>query len=275
MSLDTQSSHSRAEIGVIGGSGFYSFLDDIEEVTVDTPFGRPSDPIALGAVGGRRVAFVPRHGRDHRFPPHAIPYRANLWALRSLGVTRVVAPSAVGSLTAEYGPGTLAVPDQLIDRTYGRSQTFYDSGGAVHVSFADPYCPVGRRTALEAGRAAGWAPVDGGALVIIEGPRFSTRAESLWYAAQGWTLVGMTGHPEAVLARELALCYTPVCLVTDLDAGIESGEGVTQEEVFRVFAENVDRLRDLIADVVAGLPADRDCPCPHVLDGIKLPLELP
>ena len=266
---------ARAEIGVIGGSGFYSFLDDIEEVSVDTPYGAPSDPIALGAVGNRRVAFVPRHGRDHRYPPHAIPYRANLWALRSLGVTRVVAPSAVGSLTRDYGPGTLAVPDQLIDRTSGRSQTFYDIGGAVHISFADPYCPVGRQVALEVGRARGWPPVDGGALVIIEGPRFSTRAESQWYAAQGWTLVGMTGHPEAVLARELALCYTPVCLVTDLDAGISAGEGVTQEEVFRVFGENVDRLRGLIAEVVGALPADRDCPCPHVLDGIKLPLELP
>jgi 5'-methylthioadenosine phosphorylase len=280
MSLETQSSAARsfagrAEIGVIGGSGFYSFLDDIEEVSVDTPYGPPSDPIALGAVGGRRVAFVPRHGRDHRHPPHTIPYRANLWALRSLGVTRVVAPSAVGALTQEYGPGTLAIPDQLVDRTYSRSQTFYDTGGAVHVSFADPYCPIGRRTAVDVGRAAGWDPIDGGTLVIIEGPRFSTRAESQWYAAQGWTLVGMTGHPEAVLARELALCYTPVCLVTDLDAGIAAGEGVTQEEVFRVFAENVDRLRGLIADLVTRLPDERDCPCPHVLDGIKLPEELP
>src|SRR5919197_1303540 len=242
MSLDNQHSVGRAEVGVIGGSGFYSFLDDIEEVTVDTPYGRPSDPIALGAVGGRRVVFVRRQGRDPRYPPHAIPYRANLWALRSLGVTRVVAPSAVGSLTPEYGPGTLAVPDQLVDRTYGRAQTFYDAGGAVHVSFADPYCPVGRRTALETARSQGWVPVDGGTLVIIEGPRFSTRAESQWYAAQGWTLVGMTGHPEAVLARELALCYIPVCLVTDLDAGVEEGGGVTHEEVLQVFAENVDRL---------------------------------
>ncbi|HEX6470811.1 MAG TPA: S-methyl-5'-thioadenosine phosphorylase [Streptosporangiaceae bacterium] len=275
MSLDNQPSPGRAEIGVIGGSGFYSFLDDVEQVNVDTPYGPPSDPITLGVVGDRRVAFVPRHGRDHRYPPHAIPYRANMWALRSLGVTKVVAPSAVGSLAPEYGPGTLGIPDQLVDRTYGRSQTFYDAGSAVHVSFADPYCPVGRRTAVETARARGWPPVDGGTLVIIEGPRFSTRAESRWYAAQGWTLVGMTGHPEAVLARELALCYTSVCLVTDLDAGITAGEGVTQEEVFRVFAENVDRLRDLIGDVVKALPAERDCPCPHVLDGIKLPIELP
>ena len=162
MSLDKQPATGRAEIGVIGGSGFYSFLGDIEEVSVETPFGPPSDPIALGAIGDRRVAFVPRHGRDHRHPPHAIPYRANLWALRSLGVTQVVAPSAVGSLTREYGPGTLAVPDQIVDRTSGRAQTYYDSGGAVHISFADPYCPAGRQVALEAGRAHGWPPIDGG-----------------------------------------------------------------------------------------------------------------
>jgi 5'-methylthioadenosine phosphorylase len=269
------SSQPSAEIGVIGGSGFYSFLDDLEEVTVATPFGPPSDPISIGEIGGRRVAFLPRHGRDHRFPPHRIPYRANLWALRSLGVTQVLAPSAVGSLTIEYEPGTLAVPDQLVDRTYGRAQTFYDEGGAVHLSFADPYCPAGRDTALSTARTAGWDPVDGGTLVVIEGPRFSTRAESQWYAAQGWTLVGMTGHPEAVLARELALCYIPMCLVTDLDAGIEEGEGVTMEEVFRVFGHNIERLRALVGEIITSLPTTRDCPCPHVLDGMKLPLELP
>jgi 5'-methylthioadenosine phosphorylase len=269
-----------ADIGVVGGSGFYSFLDEVEQIEVSTPYGPPSDTVAVGTLpaghagAGRRVAFIPRHGRDHRFPPHRIPYRANLWAMRSLGVRQVVAPSAVGSLTAAYGPGTLAVPDQLIDRTSGRIQTFYDDG-AVHVSFADPYCSVGRRTVLAAAREAGWEPVDGGTLVIIEGPRFSTRAESRWYAAQGWTLVGMTGHPEAVLARELGLCYIPACLVTDLDAGVEEGTGVTHEEVMRVFAENVDRLRSLAADVVAALPEERDCLCPHTLDGLKLPLELP
>ncbi|GLY74337.1 S-methyl-5'-thioadenosine phosphorylase [Actinoallomurus iriomotensis] len=270
-----------AEIGVIGGSGFYSFLDDVEEIEVSTPYGPPSDPIAIGTLpsghrgAGRPVAFLPRHGRDHRFPPHRIPYRANLWALRSLGVRQVVAPSAVGSLTAAYGPGTLCVPDQLIDRTSGRAQTYYDEGGAIHVSFADPYCPAGRRTAVEAATAAGWPPVDGGTLVVIEGPRFSTRAESQWYAGQGWTLVGMTGHPEAVLARELALCYIPACLVTDLDAGVEEGEGVTHEEVLQVFAENVDRLRGLVGDIVAALPAARDCPCPRTLDGLKPPFDLP
>jgi 5'-methylthioadenosine phosphorylase len=265
----------QATIGVIGGSGFYEFFDSADEVTVETPFGMPSDPLTIGSVAGRRVAFVPRHGRDHRFPPHRIPYRANLWALRSVGVRQVLAPSAVGSLTTSYGPGTLVVPDQLVDRTRGRAQTFYDEGGAVHAQFADPYCPVGRAHAVKAARQAGWVPASSGTLVVIDGPRFSTRAESRWYAAQGWTLVGMTGHPEAVLARELALCYTTVALVTDTDAGIEEGEGVTQAEVFRVFAANVARLRELMVQLVASLPEDRDCPCPHALDGLDLPIKLP
>jgi 5'-methylthioadenosine phosphorylase len=253
----------------------YEFLDDADEIVVDTPFGAPSGPLTIGEVAGRRVAFVPRHGRDHQFPPHRIPYRANLWALRSVGVEQVLAPSAVGSLTLSYEPGTLAVPDQLVDRTTGRSQTFYDEGAAVHVQFADPYCPVGRASAVAAARASGWEPVATATLVIIEGPRFSTRAESRWYAAQGWTLIGMTGHPEAVLARELALCYTTLALVTDTDAGIEEGEGVTQAEVFRVFGENIGRLRKVLVKVIEDLPTERDCPCPHALDGLKLPIQLP
>jgi 5'-methylthioadenosine phosphorylase len=263
-----------AEIAVIGGSGFYSFLDDVEEVPVDTPYGAPSEPVAVGEVAGRSVAFLPRHGRGHRFPPHRVPYRANLWALRSLGVQQVIAPSAVGSLNPAVGPGTLAVPDQLVDRTVGRVQTYYDEG-PVHVSFADPYCPAGRRAAITTAHRTGWDPVvESGTLVTIEGPRFSTRAESQWYAGQGWTLVGMTGHPEAVLARELALCYVPLALVTDVDAGVNEGVGVTQDEVFRVFAANIDRLRGVVAELVGTLPADRDCPCPHTLQGMDLPSDV-
>jgi 5'-methylthioadenosine phosphorylase len=264
-----------ASIGVIGGSGFYEFLDDAREVDVQTPFGPPSDPLTIGEVGGRSVAFLPRHGKDHRFPPHRIPYLANMWALRSVGVRQVLAPSAVGSLKAEHGHGTLVIPDQLVDRTSGRTQTYYSEGGAVHVAFADPYCPAGRSAAVDAALAAGWPPVAGGTLVVIEGPRFSTRAESRWYSGQGWTIVGMTGYPEAVLARELALCYTPLSLVTDLDAGVEEGEGVTHEEVLRVFAENVTRLRSLLMGVIKQLPQERTCPCPSALDGLKLPFELP
>ena len=267
-------STQRAAVGVIGGSGLYAFLEDVHEVEVDTPYGPPSDPIVIGDVGGRAVAFVPRHGRNHRFPAHRIPYRANLWALRSLGVRQVLAPCAVGGLQPGLGPGTLVVPDQLVDRTSGRVQTFHDTG-AVHVSFGDPYCPTGRRTALDAARTAGWDAVDGGAMVVIEGPRFSTRAESQWFSRQGWSLVNMTGHPEAVLARELALCYTAIALVTDLDAGVEGADAVTQEEVFRVFGDNTARLRTVLMDVVAALPAYRDCPCGSALDGIDVDLLLP
>lgn len=266
---------SGATIAVIGGSGFYELFDSGEEVSVETPFGAPSDPVVVGEITGRRVAFLPRHGRDHRFPPHAIPYRANLWALRSLGVRQVLAPSAVGALTPAYAPGTLVVPDQLVDRTISRHQTYYDSGGPVHVPFADPYCTRGRVTSITAARELGWEPQDSGTLVVIEGPRFSTRAESQWYAAQGWTLVGMTGHPEAVLARELALCYTTLALVTDTDAGVAEGEGVTQEEVFVTFGRSVNRLRELVLTIVKSLPEDRTCACPRALDGVKLPFPLP
>jgi 5'-methylthioadenosine phosphorylase len=271
------SSLPTADIGVIGGSGLYAFLDDATEVPISTPFGDPSDPLVVGTVAGRSVAFLPRHGRDHRYPPHKIPYRANLWALRSLGVRQVLAPCAVGSLRPELGPGALVVPDQLVDRTSGRAQTYYDQN-AVHVSFADPYCPDGRKAAIGAARQSWQAePVDGGTMVVIEGQRFSTRAESRSYAAQGWSLVNMTGHPEAVLARELALCYTALALVTDLDAGLVEGEGVSQEEVFRLFGEHVDRLRRLLYEIVPALPlpSERTCPCASALDGMSLPIELP
>ncbi|MET7749681.1 S-methyl-5'-thioadenosine phosphorylase [Micromonospora sp. NPDC005367] len=263
-----------AELAVIGGSGLYSLLDGASEHEVETPYGPPSDRITIAEVGGRQVAFLPRHGRDHRHPPHLIPYRANLWALRSLGVRQVLAPCAVGSLRPEFGPGTFVVPDQLVDRTSGRPQTYYDTG-AVHVPFADPYCPNGRRTLLAAAAGREVSAVDGGTVVVVEGPRFSTRAESRWYASLGGTVVNMTGHPEAVLARELELCYTSIALVTDLDAGLVAGESVTQAEVFRVFGENTDRLREVLLDALAALPSERDCPCGHALAGIKLPIALP
>jgi 5'-methylthioadenosine phosphorylase len=274
-----------AEIGVIGGSGFYSFLEDVTEITVGTPYGPPSDSLFLGEISGRRVAFLPRHGSKHHLPPHRINYRANIWALRSVGVRQVLAPCAVGGLREEYGPGTLLVPDQLVDRTKARVPTYFDGEplpkgqipNVVHTAFADPYCPAGRAAALAAARGRDWEPVDGGTLVVIEGPRFSTRAESRWHAAMGWSVVGMTGHPEAVLARELGLCYTAMALVTDLDAGAEAGQGVSHTEVLRVFAQNVERLREVLFDVVVKLPANetRDCRCGHAHDGLDLGFELP
>ncbi|WP_055548559.1 S-methyl-5'-thioadenosine phosphorylase [Streptomyces sp. NBRC 110028] len=280
---ETSSAH--ADIGVIGGSGFYAFLDDVTEITMETPYGDPSDSLFLGDIAGRRVAFLPRHGRKHHLPPHRINYRANLWALRAAGVRQVFGPCAVGGLRPEYGPGTLLVPDQLVDRTKARTQTFFDGEplpdgqvpNVVHTTFADPYCPVGRRAAVAAARGRGWEPVDGGTMCVVEGPRFSTRAESRWHAAQGWSVVGMTGHPEAVLARELELCYTSLTLVTDLDAGVETGEGVSHAEVLKVFGENVGRLREVLFDAVSGLPdnADRDCLCAHGHEGWELGIELP
>ncbi len=268
---------------MIGGSGFYSFLEDVTEVEVETPYGSPSDSLFLGEIAGRRVAFLPRHGRGHHLPPHRINYRANLWALRSVGVGQVLAPCAVGGLRPEYGPGTLLVPDQFVDRTKARVQTYFDGeplpGGAtpnvVHVSPADPYCPEGRKAALVAARGQNWDAVDGGTLVVVEGPRFSTRAESQHYAAQGWSLINMTGHPEAALARELRQCYTAVALVTDMDAGVETGSGVSQAEVFALFARNIERLKGLLTTAIGRLPDPGGCSCSTWADGIDLTYEIP
>ena len=253
-----------ADLAVIGGSGLYALLSDAEEHRPDTPYGAPSDAITIADVDGRRVAFLPRHGRNHQYPPHRIPYRANIWALHELGVRQIVAPCAVGGLRPELIAGTFVVPDQLIDRTSARAQTFYDDR-AVHVNFADPYCPVGRAVAAEKARGRGIQPHNG-TMVVVEGPRFSTRAESRWYTSMGGSVINMTGHPEAVLARELAICYTAIALVTDLDAGVEGDHGVTQEEVFRVFGENTERLRALLFDVLGSLPKERSCPCSRALD---------
>lgn len=260
-----------ARVAVIGGSGFYEFLSDAEEVEVSTPYGDPSAPIAVGSgPDGTAVAFLPRHGKEHAYPPHLINYRANMWALRSLGVRQVLAPCAVGGLLDDVAPGDLVVPDQLVDRTLSRVQSYVETG-AAHVPFADPYCPTLSK-AVEA--ADGVA--SGGTMVVVEGPRFSTRAESQHYAAQGWSLINMTGHPEAVLSREMQMCYSAIALVTDMDAGVESGQGVGQEEVFAMFAANIDRLKGIIAGVVGGLPTPGDgCSCASWADGIELPYELP
>ena len=256
-------------MAVIGGSGFYSFLDDAREVVVRTPYGEPSGPLSVGEVSGRTVAFLPRHGAGHAFPPHRINYRANLWALRSLGVRQVLAPCAVGGLRPDVAPGDVVVPDQLVDCTSGRVQSYVESG-AVHVPFADPYCG---RLLESLGRQPDVAV--GGTMVVVEGPRFSTRAESQHYAAQGWSLINMTGHPEAVLARELTMCYAAVALVTDMDAGVESGEGVGPEEVFAMFAKNIDRLKALLGTVIADLPDPVGCACATWADGLTLTYEVP
>lgn len=255
---------------MIGGSGFYEFLDDPEPVSsLSTPYGEAAGPVSIGEVAGRSVAFLPRHGAGHAFPPHLINYRANLWLLRSLGVRQILAPCAVGGLRDSVAPGDLVVPDQLVDRTSGRVQSYVESG-AVHVPFADPYC-----SRLTGALGATGAVSLGGTMVVVEGPRFSTRAESQHYAAQGWSLINMTGHPEAVLARELQICYAAVALVTDMDAGVESGQGVAQDEVFAMFARNIDRLKDVLLGVVADLPDPAGCSCATWADGIDLTYDIP
>ncbi len=242
----------RAEVAVIGGSGFYELFDDAESVEVDTPFGSPSAPITVGSVGGRQVAFLPRHGVDHQFPPHAVPYRANAWALRSLGVHHVFAPCASGALTLDLEPGDFVVPDQIVDRTHGRASTFYDGPTTHHLAFADPYCPELRRLALDGCRAEGVVVHDGGTVVVVPGPRFSTRAESKWFAAMGATVINMTQMPEAALAAEAGMGYGAIALITDRDVGIAEGEEpVTEEEVFARMAADVEKVRRVLARAIA------------------------
>ena len=249
---------------MFGGSGFYAFLDDVTHVPVHTPYGAPSAPVALGTVGGRRVAFLPRHGTDHEHPPHKVNYRANLWAMRELGVQRILAPCAVGSLRPELHPGDVVVCDQLVDRTRGRADTFFDGGVVGHVGFADPYCPELRSVAVDVTRSEGVPVHDGGTVVVIQGPRFSTRAESRWFRQMGWDVVNMTQYPEAALARELGICYAAMALVTDYDTGLEGVEGiapVTMDEVFRVLADNVDKTRRILFSAIPAIPAAPSCPC--------------
>lgn len=252
MSADTQ-----PRIGIIGGSGFYSFFEPgARQVTVDTPYGDPSAAITIGDVDGVPVAFLPRHGLSHEYAPHTVPYRANAWALRSVGVRRIFAPCAVGGLNPDLEPGTMVIPDQLVDRTSGRAQTFFD-GPAVHVAFADPYCPTLRQAMAT---AAPEAVVDG-TMVVVQGPRFSTRAESRAYASQGFTLINMTGQPEAVLARELQMCYASVALVTDTDAGLVAGEGVMASQVFAVFQEGLSLMRDVLTTAIREAARQPECLC--------------
>ena len=256
-----------AEIGVFGGSGFYSFLEDPEEVSVETPYGAPSAPFTVGTVGGRRVAFLPRHGVDHEFPPHLVPYRANVWAMKELGVTRLFGPSAAGSLRRDIPPKTFVVSDQAIDFTKSRPNTFYDGPQTTHVSFADPYCPAMRAALLESAATLGIEHRDGGTMVVIEGPRFSTRAESKMFTQVGGDVIGMTQFPEVTLARELELCFANVALVTDYDVGVDDISPVSHAEVLKVFGENIVALRDLLFAAIPAVPAERTCPCATALSG--------
>lgn len=251
-------------IGVFGGSGFYEFLaEGASDVEVGTPYGSPSAPFTVGEVDGIEVAFLPRHGRRHQYPPHMIPFRANLWAMRELGVDRIIAPTAAGSLAPTLEPGHFAVPDQLVDRTSGRPSTFFDGPETTHISFADPYCPELRPLAVESARSAGATTHDGGTVVVIQGPRFSTRAESRWFSANGWEIINMTQVPEAVLARELEICYVNISVITDYDVGMEGEvEPVTHAAVLERFEQSLGVLRQAVRNLIPRAAASpRECPC--------------
>ena len=256
-----------AEIGIFGGSGFYDFAEgSVEEVTIETPYGPPSDKIALMTVAGQQVAFLPRHGKAHTLPPHKVPYRANLWAFKSLGVTRILAPSAVGSLQAAIAPGEFVVNDQFVDRTNGRHDTFFDGPSVTHVSSADTYCPQMRRLAIDAARQNSVPVHELGTVVVIQGPRFSSKAESRWFTQMGWDIVSMTQYPEVILARELELCYVTLSLVTDYDAGLVSDTAAVEaHDVLAVLARNTANVKRVLKTMLATMPAERLCSCADAL----------
>lgn len=258
-------------LGVIGGSGLYGMADltEIEERHVETPFGPPSDAIVVGTLAGQRVAFLPRHGRGHRFGPTDVPYRANIWAMKALGVRHLLAVSAVGSLREEFAPLDLAVPDQLVDRTVARPRTFFDAeaGMVAHVSLADPFCAATRAALLEAARSPGvGARVhDGGGYLCIEGPQFSTKGESRLFRAWGLDIIGMTAFPEARLAREAELCYAMLAMVTDYDVWHEEEEPVTVQVVVERLHRNAAAAQSVVRALVPRLAALPACACANAL----------
>jgi 5'-methylthioadenosine phosphorylase len=258
---------TEATIGVIGGSGLYDIegLKEIEEHDVSTPFGKPSDPIVVGTLEGKRVAFLPRHGRGHRILPSEVNVRANIYALKSLGVERIIAVNACGSMKEEIAPSDIVIPDQIIDRTKGRDSTFFGNGLVVHVSFAEPFCAELSEVLFEAAEAVGAKVHKGGTYVCIEGPRFSSKAESKMHRLWDVDIIGMTAIPEAVLAREAEICYASLALSTDYDVWHETEAPVTAEMVVQTILKNVETAKNAIKEVVPRVPSERGCDCATAL----------
>ncbi|WP_148701997.1 S-methyl-5'-thioadenosine phosphorylase [Candidatus Nitrososphaera evergladensis] len=262
----------KADIGIIGGTGVYDsgLFSDKKEIKVHTPYGEPSDLITIGEYAGRKVAFLPRHGRGHRIPPHMINFRANIWALKQLGVKRIIAPSAVGSLGFDYKPGHIALPDQFIDFTKKREYTFYDGGQVAHVSMADPFCPEIRDVAAQVIERLKFPFQPKATYVCIEGPRFSTRAESKFFRdVMKADIIGMTLVPEVTLAREAEICYLSVATVTDYDVWAEIP--VTSKEIIETLHKNVEKTKKLVAELIPAVPLERTkCACGNALEGSLL-----
>ena len=252
-----------ATIGVFGGSGFYSFLEKIEEVKVETPYGMPSDNLFVGEIGGKKVAFMPRHGRNHSIMPHLINYRANAWAMKSIGVQRVISPCAAGSLQKHVKPGDFVICDQFVDWTDGRKSTTIEGPIVSHPSPADLYCPELRNLAINTAKEQGITVHEKGTVLVINGPRFSTKSESKFFTNQGWEVINMTAFPENYIAREMDMCPLNISLITDYDAGLVGDVApVSHHEVIQVFNSNLERLKNLLFTLIEEIPEERKiCEC--------------
>lgn len=258
---------NKVKLAVIGGSGVYDMeaLSDVEERNIPTPFGDPSDTIVIGTLAGKRIAFLPRHGRGHRLTPTEVPYRANIWALKSLGVERIISISACGSMKERYAPRHIVIPDQIYDNTKKRNYSFFGEGLVAHISIAEPFCPHLRQLLYEAAKKAGGTVHMGGTYIIIEGPRFSTQGESSIYRSWGVDIIGMTAVPEAQLAREAEICYATMAHVTDYDVWHEEEEAVNVEMLIENLTANAALSKKTIAELVPLLTAERPCDCGNAL----------
>jgi len=255
----------RVDIGIIGGTGFYDqrLLEGSKEIKVFTPYGKPSDLITIVHFKGKKIAFIPRHGKGHQIPPHSINYRANIWSLKQLGVTRILAPAAVGSLREKLKPGDIVVPDQFIDRTSGRASSFYDGGQVCHISTANPFCQELSEIAIKIGKDLNLSIHKGGTCVIVQGPRFSTKAESELFRSWGADIINMTMVPESVLAREAEICYVSIATITDYD--VWKDRLVNVDEIIKTSKENVDKIRKLLEAMIPKIPEERNCDCKDAL----------
>lgn len=258
------------DFGIIGGTGVYdsSMMKNVHEINIETPFGHPSDKIVVGSYLNKSIAFLPRHGKSHQYPPHKVPYKANIWAFKKLGVQRIIAPSAVGSLNEKLSLGSIVLPDQFIDLSKNRDYTFYDDQ-AVHVSMAEPYCNDLRSNAIKTAKNLGIEIKDSGTYVSIEGPRFSTRAESLFYKeVMKGDIIGMTAIPEVILAREMEICYMTLATVTDYDAW--QTKHVSADMVSSIMKKSIEKTKTFILKVIENTPKERECKCMHSLENAKL-----
>jgi 5'-methylthioadenosine phosphorylase len=257
----------KAKIGIIGGSGLYSMpgFEAQEEVAIETPWGSPSEKYVVGTLAGKQVAFLARHGRGHRISPSELNFRANIWGMKSLGVERIVSLSAVGSLKEEHRPLDFVIPDQFFDRTHGRASTFFGEGLVAHISFADPICPQLREVAFESCRAVGVTGKKGGTYLCMEGPAFSTKAESNVYRSWGMDVIGMTNLQEAKLAREAEICYVTIAMVTDYDCWHPEHDAVTVSDIIANLVKNAENATRVVATAVAGMPESRTCKCGSAL----------